>query len=100
MWRLARSLDDHAMRCQRQCSRQQQRGIIIVTYQRAKDTHFLLDQRTLVPMREHRIKVDDLWWLTGPFPDNFYGIAEPQIHALNNRPDLLIQPRAPHAISQ
>ncbi|MNZ99835.1 hypothetical protein D3C78_1191750 [compost metagenome] len=73
---------------------QQRRGIQVVAHQRAEQAHFLLDQRRLLPMREHRVKVDDLWRLTLPIAHQLNRITLEQMHARHNRRYLKIFGRA------
>jgi hypothetical protein len=88
------------MRRQLQRRFQEFRCVVIITYQGPKHAHFLFDERTLFPVRKHRIQIDDLGRLVYPRCHLLNGIAQPQMHALHDCADFRVQTSAPNTVSQ
>ena len=85
---------------QRQRRFEQRRRIQIITDKRAEQAHFLLHQRTLVAMREHRIEVDHLWRLPLPTAHQLDGVTGKQAHARHDGRHIEVQCRTLQAVLQ
>ncbi|MNN37950.1 hypothetical protein D3C81_1519200 [compost metagenome] len=79
---------------------EQRRSVEVVADQRAEQAHFLLHQRALVAVREHRVEVDHLRRLTFPGAHQLDGIALQKTHAGRDRRHFEVPLRPRQAIFQ